>query len=45
MDRYGATPLDAIHALMAGSEILSTDKVYENMGLRRVDPIALASKL
>ncbi len=45
MDRYGATPLDVVHALMAGSEILSTDTVYEKMGLKRVDPVALASEL
>jgi predicted nucleic acid-binding protein len=45
MDRYGTTPLDAIHALMAGSEILSTDKVYEKMGLKRVDPVAFAGEL
>ena len=45
MERHGATPLDAIHALMAGDEILSTDKVYEKMGLKRVDPVALANEL
>lgn len=45
MNRYGATPLDAIHAAMAGPEILSTDKVYDKMGLKRVDPGALAGEL
>lgn len=45
MDRYDATPLDAIHAVMAGAEILSTDKVYDKMALKRVNPVVLASKL
>ena len=44
MDRYDVTPLDAIHAVMAGAEILSTDKAYDKMGLKRVDPADLTSK-
>ena len=45
MDKYDVTPLDAIHAVAAGPEILSTDKVYERIGLKRVDPTILAGEL
>ncbi len=34
--KRGVNPFDAFHAAHAGNEIISSDKVYEKVGLKRI---------
>jgi len=37
MDKFKATPFDALHAILCGNDkIISSDKKFDKMGLRRV---------
>ncbi|MBN2067791.1 MAG: PIN domain-containing protein [Candidatus Diapherotrites archaeon] len=37
MDKFKATPFDALHAIVSmGEEIISSDSIYDKMGLKRI---------